>query len=149
MAQQFASRIYKLGINPCVDVPKRVSDAFGKKGRVPVAGTLNGHPICATLVPVRGGRHRLFINGDMRKRADVDVGDQIGILLNMDSQPRVVPMPEEFARALRKDKRAKATFDGLPPSRQKEILVYLNWVKRPETLRRNIQKTILQLRRRA
>ncbi|MGH9839592.1 MAG: DUF1905 domain-containing protein [Blastocatellia bacterium] len=74
MSQRFSAKIYKLGINPCVDVPKRVSEVFGKRGYVPVAGTLNGQAIHATLVPKGGGEHRLFLNGEMRRRAAVGVG---------------------------------------------------------------------------
>jgi hypothetical protein len=140
--QRFSARIYKLGINPCVDVPSRVSEAFGKRGYVPVKGTLNGHSIHATLTPKGGGRHRLYINGDMRTRAGVDVGDRVDIGLSIDPQPRKVLMPEELARALKQNRRAKAAFGRLPPSRQKEILTYLNWLKRPDTLKRNIEKVV-------
>jgi hypothetical protein len=145
MSQRFSARIYKLGINPCVDVPARVSQAFGERGYVPVKGTLNGHPIRATLVPKGAGRHRLFINGEMRRQAGVDTGDRIQLELTADSSPRIAPMPEEFARALQKHRTAKAAFDRLMPSRQKEILTYLNWIKRPETRQRNIEKVIAML----
>lgn len=76
MPQQFTARIYKQGINPCVDGPAEVSQAFGRRGHIPVTGTLNGHPITATLVSKGGGQHRLYINGAMRKQAGVDTGDQ-------------------------------------------------------------------------
>jgi hypothetical protein len=147
--QRFSARIYKLGINPCVDVPSRVSEAFGKRGYVPVKGTLNGHSIHATLTPKGGGRHRLYINGDMRTRAGVDVSDRVYIVLSIDPQPRKVPMPKGLARALNQNRQAKAAFEQLPPSRQKEILSYLNWLKRPETLMRNIDKVIADLLKRA
>lgn len=147
MPQRFSARIYKLDINPCVDVPKRVSQAFGMRGYVPVKGTLNGRPIRATLVPTGGGRHRLFINGDMRKRTGVDTGDRIHLVVTRDAEPRIVSMPKAFALALDQNKPVKAAFERLPPSRQKEILVYLSWLKRPETLKRNIEKVIAQLTR--
>lgn len=142
MRQDFSAIIYKLGINPCVDVPPRVSQAFGKRGYVPVSGTLNSEPIRATLVPKGEGRHRLFINGDMRQRAAVDVGNRVQLSLHVDTQPRVVAMPPEFAHVLQSNRAAKLAFEQLQPSRRKEILTYLNWLKTPETLRRNIKKTI-------
>ncbi len=108
MKQHFTARIYKLGINPCVDVPLRVGQAFGRRGYVSVTGALNGHPLRATLAPKGGGLYRLFINGEMRKRV-------------------------------------RAAFEQLQPSRRKESLTYLNWVKRPETLKRNIGKVIAAL----
>ena len=145
MAQHFSAKVYQLGINPCVDVPQRVSRAFGVRGYVPVEGTLNGRPVRATLVPKGAGRHRLFLNGDMRKRAGVEVGDRVDLVLDVDTQPRSVPMPKEFAAALRRNRKARAAFERLRPSRQKEILTYLNWLKRPETLERNTEKVVAGL----
>ncbi len=148
MSQRFSAKIYKQGINPCVDIPQELSTAFGTRGYVPVKGTLNGHPILATLVPKGGGRHRLFINGEMRKRARVDVGDEIDLVLEMDTEPRVVPMPKALAEALEKNREANLAFERLTPSHQREILTYLNWVKRPETLKRNVEKVIRFLKQR-
>lgn len=149
MRVRFSAKVYKLGINPCVDVPKRISQAFGVRGYVPVAGTLNGQPIRATLVPKGSGRHRLYLNNEMRQRAEVAVGDRVTLVLRLDREPRTIPMPEAFAAALKKDKSAQAAFERLPPSRQKEVLAYLNWVKRPETLQRNIEKVMARLHEQA
>jgi hypothetical protein len=149
MPQRFSAKVYKLGVNPCVDVPQRVSRAFGKRGYVPVKGALNGHAIRATLVPKGGGRHRLYLNGDMRQRAGVEVGDRVDLVLDLDTRPRSVPMPKELAAALRQNRNARAAFESLPASRQKEILVYLNWLKRPETLQRNIDKVVAGLLKQA
>jgi hypothetical protein len=145
MADQFSAKVYKLGINPCVDVPKRVSQAFAQKGYIAVKGTLNGEPIRATLVPKGDGRHRLYLNTDMRTRAKVEVGERVTIEVSLDTQPRVVPMPAALEQALKKNRKARSAFEQLTPSRQKEILNYLNWLKRPETLARNIAKVIAQL----
>lgn len=46
----FSAKIYKTGINPCVDVPKLVSKALGEKG----------------YIPVKGKSYRFYINGQMR-----------------------------------------------------------------------------------
>jgi hypothetical protein len=139
---EFSATIRKAGINPYVGVPKQVSTFFGKRGNIPVHGILNGMAIRATLVPVGGGRHRLYVNGDMRKKANVKVGDRIQLALKLDTQLRTVPMPEEFASALRQNKQAEAAFERLPPSRRKEILSYLNYLKKPESLKRNIDKVL-------
>jgi hypothetical protein len=145
MPHRFTATVYKLGINPCVDVPQRVSQAFGKRGYVPVVGTLNGQPIRATLVPKGGGFHRLYLNGEMRKRAQVKGGDAVNITLERDTQPRDLPMPEALALALEQNPSARAVFDRLTASRKKEILSYLNWLKRPETLKKNVDRLIAEL----
>jgi uncharacterized protein YdeI (YjbR/CyaY-like superfamily) len=54
-------------------------------------------------------------------------------------------MPQSFVLALQKNEKAKAAFERLPPSHQKEILDYLNFLKKPETLTRNIQKVLESL----
>ena len=124
--QKFSAKIYKLGINPCVDVPASISRAVAKRGFIPVIGKLNGLPIRANLVPVGNNRHRLFINGEMRKAAGVDDGDLVHLNLEVDTQPRTIPMPAGFALALKQNGSAKIAFGKLTPSRQKEILAYLN-----------------------
>lgn len=145
--QKFSAKIYKLGINPCVEVPPEISRIFSKRGFVPVIGTLNGHPIRANLVPIGNNRHRLFLNGEMRKNAGVDEGDVVEIGLEIDTEPRVVHLPDEFAFALENDEKLKIAFEMMIPSRRKEILNYLNGVKRPETLKRNIEKVLVMLRK--
>ncbi|OGD47058.1 hypothetical protein A3K69_06770 [Candidatus Bathyarchaeota archaeon RBG_16_57_9] len=87
----FSATIYKIVINPAVDIPEDVSRAFGKRGYVPVKGSLNGTPIRATLVPVGGGRHRFYINTEMRRRAKVDTGDKVQLILDNDTEPRIFP----------------------------------------------------------
>ena len=149
MAQKFSAKIYKLGINPCVDVPKRVSQAFGQRGYVRVKGMLNDQAIQATLVPKGDFTHRLFLNTDMRKRADLEVGDTARLTLDMDERPRAVPMPEEFAAALKENPKAREAFNRLTPSRQKEMLAYLSHLKRPDTLKKNIDRAITMLLERA
>lgn len=142
MHERFFATIFKIGINPCVDVPARVSNALGRTGYIPVQGTLNGHAFRAGLVSLGGGRHRLFINGEMRRAAGVDVDDRINVVLEYDPKPREIPVPNQLARALKDNHAAKRAWDNLIPSRRKEILSYLNSLKRPETVERNVKRTI-------
>jgi hypothetical protein len=145
MSQRFSAVIFKVGINPCVDVPSRVSAALGRKGYIPVAGTINGHPFMAGLVSLGNARHRLYINGPMRKGAGVDTGDRITVVLDYDPGPRRLPVPRPFAQALKANTAARKAWEGLTPSRRKEILSYLNHLKAPESLARNIARTIKHL----
>ena len=70
--QRFVGVLYELPsnyshiMNVALDVPAQVSDAFGMRGHVPVVGTADGAELTATLVPVGGGRHRLFLNRSVR-----------------------------------------------------------------------------------
>ena len=138
----FSAVIGEVGVNPCVDVPESDSSCLKASGYIPVAGALNGFPIRATLVPVGNGRHRLYINTEMRKKANVTVGDLIHLALALDTKPRDAPMPKAFAAALESNEKAKAAFEKLSSSRKKEMLVYINFLKKPESLKRNIAKVI-------
>jgi len=145
--QVFTARIYKVGINPCVDVPARVSRAFApRSGYVPVEGDLEGFPIRATLVPVGGGRHRLYLNGSMRQGAGVDTGDRAQVCIRFDPKPRRERTPKALRDGLARSRRAQARWEGLTLSKRKEILLYLNSLKSAEALDRNVRKVIARLR---
>jgi len=145
MAHRLSAIIRKIGINHYVEVPLKISQAIKKRGYVPIAGTVNGKPMRTTLVPIGKGRHRLFINGGMRDRAGVDVGDRIEVALRVDLRSRAVPMPKGLAARLLKSRVASTAWERLTPSRRKEILRYLNFAKHSETLERNTKKVFAML----
>lgn len=147
--ESFTAKIQIIGINPYVGPPEDVLNAVfeqaGKtKGPIPVRGTLNGRGFKQTLVKYRGA-WRLYLNTPMRQEAGVDVGDEAMLKLEFDPEPRLIPVHPKFARVLSKNKAAKAAFEQLTPSRQKEILRYLNSLKTEESLTRNIEKVIQHL----
>jgi hypothetical protein len=142
----FSAKVGKIDINPYVQVPddillKLQEAAQKEKGPIPVKGTLQGKPFLANVVRYRG-MWRLYLNTEMRRAADVYVGDKVTIRLQFDAAPRTVAAPREFTLALSKNKQAKEAFEKLASSRQKEILRYLNALKQPQSLERNIQKVI-------
>jgi hypothetical protein len=144
-SQAFSATIKKVGINPYVDAPLRVSRVFGVRGYIPIRGTVNGKSFTQTLVPIGHGKHRLFINGVMRRAAKVDVGSRVSVTLRLNQNVRQEAVPGLLAAGLRRNDRAKRAWDALTASRRKEILRYLNFAKRPETLARNVAKTLSHL----
>lgn len=53
--------------------------------------------------------------------------------------------PEELARALRGDKRAKAVWDGFPPSCRREYIDWIVEAKRDETRAKRLEETLSNL----
>lgn len=141
----FSATIRKIGINPYVEAPEHVSQFFGSRGYVRVAGALNGVAIRATLVPTGNGRHRLYVNGDMRKKANVKVGDVVNLSLKLDTKPRELIVPKVLVDALERNEKARTEWKKLQPSHRKEILDYLNYLKKPESLKRNVEKVVSKL----
>lgn len=146
----FSAKVHTLGINPCVDVPaeiavKLLSQATKSNGPVPVRGRLHATRFQQTLVKFRG-KWRLYLNGDMRRRAGVESGDVVEVELAYDLNPPVTEMPAKLAAALAKRAKARAAFDNLTPSRKKDIIRYLDNLQTNEALERNIQKVLRQLK---
>ena len=82
----------------------------------------------------------------MLKAARIGVGDIAEVEIDFDKKPRDVPMPSRFAEALKNDEIAKSQFEKLSPSRQKEILRYLGFLKTDDSLIRNVERVICHLR---
>jgi uncharacterized protein YdeI (YjbR/CyaY-like superfamily) len=83
----------------------------------------------------------------MRKTASVDVGDTVEVELDYDPRPRTRPVPSQLVTALKDDPAARAAWDTLTPSRQNEMLDYLNSLKQPDSIQRNVDKTLAMVLR--
>jgi hypothetical protein len=147
---RFSANIYKIGINPVIDPPDDVllgifEQAGKSTGPVPVCGTINGAEFIQTLVKFQGA-WRLYINGKMLKASGLKVGDEAKIEIEFDPAPREVPMPMRLRDALKFDKKAKIAFAELSPSRQKEIFKYINSLRTQESIARNVEKILQQLK---
>jgi len=107
-SQSFRARIYKLGINRCVDVPQGVSRALGEDKYVPVKGCVQDVALRSTLVPRGGGKYRLFIHSRIYEALGVDSGDFVCVHLERDHQSGELSVPKDLSKALRADKDAHA-----------------------------------------
>lgn len=148
IVRRFRAKIQKRGVNPFVDVPGEVSRAFaryGRGGRVRVEGRVEDAPLHATLVPVSGGGHRLYVNGGMRAAAGVTVGDTVSFALRP-VRPEVVHPPADLRDALRRAPDARAAFGALSPSYRRELLRYVDDARTPEGRRGRIRTLIEDVR---
>jgi hypothetical protein len=126
-------------------VPFDAEKVFGTRARVPVRGTVNGHPFRSSIFPTGDGRHYMVVNRETREGANVRAGDTVGFVMERDEGPRVVTAPAELARALRANRGAKAAWDKLSYTRQKEHARAVEEAKRPETRARRVEKAIAEL----
>ncbi|MDB5198832.1 MAG: hypothetical protein JWO92_795 [Chitinophagaceae bacterium] len=147
--KSFSAQIFIIGINPYVLLPEPVLQSLFKqagkdKGAIPVRGTLNGTAFIQNLVKY-SGKWRLYLNTPMRKAAGIDVGDTANVKIEYDPEPRIVSMHPQLQQAFAKNKNAKAAFEKLAPSRQKEILRYISFLKTEASVTINVEKVILYL----
>ncbi|MFJ5073036.1 YdeI/OmpD-associated family protein [Streptomyces sp. NPDC088553] len=127
-----------------LEVPPEVVAALGGGARPPVTITLNGHSWKSRVALLRG-RHLLGLSNANRQAADVAIGEEVEVELELDTEPRVVVEPADFARALDDNPVARAAYDSLPYSRKREHVRAIESAKRPETRRQRIEKALTTL----
>lgn len=145
----FSAKIQIIGVNPYVLLPstllKYIFQKAGKdKGAIPVQLKIDGKNYIQNLVKY-SGKWRLYLNTPMRKAAGKDVGDTIVIKIDFDSKPRITPMHPKLKLAFKENPTVKKAFEKLSPSRRKEILRYINFLKSEESVNKNIQRAIAHL----
>ncbi|WP_242908032.1 YdeI/OmpD-associated family protein [Actinomadura terrae] len=128
-----------------LEVPPEVVEALGGGARPPVTITVNGHS-WRSRVAIMRGRHLLGLSKANRQAAGVEIGEEVEVELELDTEPRVVVEPADFARALDGDSAARAAYDALPDGRKREHVRAIESAKRPETRLRRIEKAIATLR---
>ena len=147
--KSFSPKIRIIGVNPYVLLPstllKYLFRKTGKeKGAIPVQLKIGGKDFIQNLVKY-SGKWRLYLNGPMRKAAGKDVGDTIQIQIDFDARPRTIPKHPKLKKAFKENPVAKKAFEKLSPSRQKEILRYINFLKSEESVDKNVQRAITHL----
>ncbi len=149
MVFRFKEVIYKVGINPCVDVPLRITAKMKpERGYIPVSGTINKHSFQQTLVAVRNGPFRLYLNGPMLKGGKVVVGDIATFSIEqIESSQRKEETMNPLLRARLKEEKLMEVFSAIIPSRRKEINRYLNYLKTEAALVKNVEKVVMMLRK--
>jgi methionine aminopeptidase len=128
-----------------IAIPFDVEKVFGSRARVPVRGTINGFPFRSSIFPMGGGCHFMAVNKATREGAKARAGDTITVQMERDEEPRVITPPQDFARALKANKDAQATWEKLSYTHQKEYARAIEEAMKPETRARRIEKAIAQL----
>ena len=128
-----------------IRVPAEVVARLGPSKRPAVRVTINGHTYRSTVAPL-GGAHMLPVSAEIRERAGVAAGDEVEVDIELDTEPREVTVPPDFAAALDRDADAKRSFDGLSYSNKRRYVLSIEEAKTEETRQRRIAKAIDTLR---
>jgi hypothetical protein len=165
--KKFLATIYKIWIMRHVDVPTDVADELIKQLRgskkaaaaqkhkrpkpkhIPVIATVNHSSTRTTLVPAGAGRYRLQINIALRKAGGADVGDVIGVALQLDSAPREIVVPADLTSVLKQHPKARKEFDQLPAGHRRQLLLYYLRAKSPKAREHVTERFLDHLHERA
>ena len=129
-----------------VDVPFDVETAFGSK-RPRVKALIEGVAYRGLLTRMGGPNHILIVLKEIREQIGKTFGDEIKISVELDTEERVVEIPKELLKELKKDKEARAFFDKLSYTHQREYVMWIDEAKKDETHQRRVIKTIEMLKK--
>ncbi|MGH7284241.1 MAG: YdeI/OmpD-associated family protein [Polyangiaceae bacterium] len=136
--RSFRATITRSGGAYVVDIPKGVSDAFGK-GRVPVIARVDdGEIFHGTLMPAGGGRHYLMIGRRAREGAK---SSRVVIRIRPNDPHRKVAIPPDLAAAL-EEAGARSGWELLPPGKREHIISYIDMAAHEATREKRIAQAV-------
>ncbi len=125
-------------------VPDTVVEALGGGRRPKVAATVNGHTWRTSIAPM-GGQSWLGASAAVRQAAGIAAGEVHTVVLELDTAPRTVEVPEDLASALAAHPEAAAAWERLSYSHQRQPADAVAAAKGADTRRRRIDATITKL----
>lgn len=128
-----------------IEIPASVVSSLGGGGRPPVHVTINGVSY-RTSIGAMDGKFMLPVSAERRAAAGVKPGDVFDLELELDTTPRQVTVPEDFAAALAAEPIAKSAFDKLSYSGKQRHILPIEDAKSPETRARRIAKAVEALK---
>jgi hypothetical protein len=128
-----------------VSIPFDVEKAFGSKGHLKVKATFDGHPYHGLLANMGTGFHIIGVRKAIRQAIGKQVGDSIKVVIALDTDDRIVDVPDDLVAALEASKKAKAFFDTLSYTNRKEYAAWILSAKKRETRLKRLALTIQKL----
>ncbi len=127
------------------EIPPGIVEALGSGKRPKVLVTIGGYTYRNT-VAVMGGTYMIGVSAEHRAASGVKGGDEVDVDLELDTAPREVVVPADFAAALAAEPEAARTFEGLSFSNKSWHTYQIEDAKTEETRRRRIDRSIAALR---
>jgi hypothetical protein len=128
-----------------IAVPDEIVAGLGAGKRPAVRVTIGNHTYRSTVAPM-GGRFLLPLSAENRTAAGVAAGDEVDVEIELDTAPREVDLPPDFAAALAAEPAAQRAFERLAFTHRKEHVRAIEDAKKPETRQRRIAAAISKLR---
>jgi hypothetical protein len=127
-----------------LEVPEEVVESLGGGKRPNITITINGHSWKSRMAIMRG-RYLIGLSTANRRSAGVEAGDDVEVQIELDTVPRVVVEPVDFAQTLDADPLARAAYDRVAYSHKREHLRAIEGAKKPETRSRRIERALAVL----
>lgn len=128
-----------------IPVPPEVVAGLGASKKPAVTVTIGAYTYRSTVASM-GGEFMLPLSAEHRAGAGVAAGDEVQVELQLDTAPREVSVPADFAAALNTETDAKRFFESLAYSHKLRHVLSIEDAKTPETRKRRIAKAMEMMR---
>ncbi len=128
-----------------IQIPDEVVEALAAGKRPPISVTIKGYTYRST-VAVMGGVYMVGVSAENRAGAGVKGGDDVDVDIELDTAPREVSVPPDFATALDAEPNARKTFEGLSYSNKSWHVLQIEGAKTNDTRQRRIAKSVEALK---
>jgi len=122
-------------------VPFNVPEVYGTKAQVKVRGTIDGYPYRGSIANMGEG-HCMVVKKEIRQVIGKSAGDTVKVVMDIDTEPRIVEVPEDFQQVLNNNPKAKEIFDTFSYSHKKEYVEWIEGAKKQETRENRIKKAV-------
>ena len=126
-------------------MPGELVEALGAGRKPPVKVTIGSYTYRSTVASM-GGRFMLPVSKENREGAGIHAGDEIEVELELDTAPRELRIPDDFAEAINRHDEVRHFFEGLSYSNKRRFVLNIEGAKSAETRQRRIEKSVELLR---
>ena len=127
-----------------IRIPFNVQAVYNTRARLRVRGTINGVPFRGSIFPY-GGIHYLGVTRAMRESMGIQAGETVAVVMEPDTEPRVITPPPDLAAALAANPAAQAAWEQRSYTHRKEHVQAVEAAKQPATRLRRIERVIADL----
>ncbi|HEX3006599.1 MAG TPA: YdeI/OmpD-associated family protein [Bacteroidales bacterium] len=114
-------------------IPFNVEEVFGQKNHVKVKGRINGIEFRSSLTPRGDGNHYMVVSKTLQEAAGITRGDVIHVVMEPDTEERLVDIPEVIQNVFKENEEAGKIFEKLSYTRRKDFVDYIMEAKKDAT----------------
>jgi hypothetical protein len=126
-------------------IPPEIISALGSSRKPAETVTIGEYTYRSTVATVNG-QFMVGVSAENRAKAGVAGGDEVDVEIELDTAPRTIAVPPDFAAALAGEPKAAAFFETLSNSQKGWFVGGIEGAKTAETRQRRIDAALERLR---
>ncbi len=125
-------------------VPEEVVTGLGTSKKPAVKVTINAQSYRSSIA-FMGGRFLLGVSAENRALTGISAGDVVDVDVELDTEPRVITVPDDFQVALNANPVALERFNAMSYSHKRRWVESIEGAKAADTRARRIAKSVTDI----